>query len=117
VPPRWRRMAPSTIPTVSRATCGCASSAFPRTRPETWKRTRERTKAFPHDGTAQQLYGDREFEAYRRLREIAAQMALEPPHHDKPARPLPQVLAQVQLLPRPTFRLDRAACERRAPDK
>ncbi len=32
---------------------------------------------FPHDSTAQQLYGDREFEAYRRLGESAAEMALK----------------------------------------
>jgi hypothetical protein len=32
--------------------------------------------SFPHDSTAQQLYGDQEFEAYRRLGEVAAQMAL-----------------------------------------
>jgi hypothetical protein len=31
---------------------------------------------FPHDSTAQQLYGDQEFEAYRRLGELAAQRAL-----------------------------------------
>lgn len=31
---------------------------------------------FPHTSTAQQLYGDREFEAYRRLGEVAADMAL-----------------------------------------
>lgn len=32
---------------------------------------------FPHDSTAQQLYGDREFEAYRALGELAAATALE----------------------------------------
>lgn len=32
--------------------------------------------SFPHDSTAQQLYGDREFEAYRKLGEIAADMAV-----------------------------------------
>lgn len=31
---------------------------------------------FPHDSTGQQLYGDREFEAYRRLGETAAEEAL-----------------------------------------
>jgi hypothetical protein len=31
---------------------------------------------FPHDSTAQQLYGDREFEAYRRLGELGGQRAL-----------------------------------------
>lgn len=31
---------------------------------------------FPHDSTSQQLYGDREFEAYRRLGEVAAGMAV-----------------------------------------
>ncbi len=31
---------------------------------------------FPHDSTAQQLYGDREFEAYRSLGELAAAAAL-----------------------------------------
>jgi hypothetical protein len=31
---------------------------------------------FPHDSTAHQLYGDREFEAYRRLGELAARKAL-----------------------------------------
>jgi hypothetical protein len=35
-----------------------------------------RNAAFPNDSTAQQLYGDREFEAYRRLGELAAQQAL-----------------------------------------
>ncbi len=34
-------------------------------------------EAFPNDSTAQQLYGDREFEAYRRLGEIAAGAALD----------------------------------------
>ena len=32
--------------------------------------------SFPHDSTAQQLYGDREFEAYRALGELAASTAL-----------------------------------------
>jgi hypothetical protein len=32
---------------------------------------------FPNDPTTQQLYGDREFEAYRRLGELAAGMALD----------------------------------------
>ena len=32
---------------------------------------------FPHDSTAQQLYGDREFEAYRSLGELAASTALK----------------------------------------
>ena len=32
---------------------------------------------FPHDPTAQQLYGDREFEAYRRLGELAGHTALD----------------------------------------
>jgi hypothetical protein len=32
---------------------------------------------FPHDPTSQQLYGDREFEAYRRLGELAAHTALD----------------------------------------
>jgi hypothetical protein len=31
---------------------------------------------FPHDSTAQQLYGDREFEAYRRLGELGGEQAL-----------------------------------------
>ncbi len=31
---------------------------------------------FPHDSTAQQLYGDREFEAYRRLGELGGERAL-----------------------------------------
>ena len=35
---------------------------------------------FPHDPTTDQLYGDREFEAYRRLGEIAAGMALTKMH-------------------------------------
>ena len=34
-----------------------------------------RNPRFPHDSTLQQLYGDREFEAYRRLGEIAAEHA------------------------------------------
>ena len=33
--------------------------------------------AFPADSTIQQLYGDREFEAYRRLGEVASRQALE----------------------------------------
>jgi hypothetical protein len=33
-------------------------------------------KTFPHDSTAQQLYGDREFEAYRRLGELGGERAL-----------------------------------------
>ena len=32
-------------------------------------------KTFPHDSTAQQLYGDREFEAYRRLGELGGDRA------------------------------------------
>jgi hypothetical protein len=34
-------------------------------------------KTFPHDSTAQQLYGDREFEAYRRLGELGGERALD----------------------------------------
>jgi hypothetical protein len=33
--------------------------------------------AFPNDSTSQQLYGDREFEAYRALGELAASEALK----------------------------------------
>jgi hypothetical protein len=45
---------------------------------------------FPHDSTAQQLYGDREFEAYRRLGELGGKLALDaleadPPDEDKVA--------------------------------
>jgi hypothetical protein len=39
---------------------------------QAWAR---RNPRFPHDTTLQQLYGDREFEAYRRLGEIAAEHA------------------------------------------
>jgi hypothetical protein len=39
-----------------------------------WKSGHSR---FPHDPTSQQLYGDREFEAYRRLGELAARTALD----------------------------------------
>ncbi len=35
-----------------------------------------RHRSFPHDTTAQQLYGDCEFEAYRRLGELASRQAL-----------------------------------------
>ncbi len=40
---------------------------------------------FPHDSTAQQLYGDREFEAYRRLGEVAAATAVRLYHDGKPS--------------------------------
>ncbi len=40
---------------------------------QAWARTHV---GFPHDSTANQLYGDRQFEAYRKLGEIAAQTAL-----------------------------------------
>jgi hypothetical protein len=45
--------------------------------------------AFPNDPTIQQLYGDREFEAYRRLGELAAAMAVEelPKAPKEPAGP------------------------------
>jgi hypothetical protein len=48
-------------------------------------------KTFPHDSTAQQLYGDREFEAYRRLGELGGERALglmlgEVQAEEKPAR-------------------------------
>ena len=36
----------------------------------------EEPRDFPHDSTAQQLYGDREFEAYRRLGELGGERAL-----------------------------------------
>jgi hypothetical protein len=42
---------------------------------------------FPHDPTSQQLYGDREFEAYRRLGELAARTALDMIGRDRPCGP------------------------------
>ena len=39
---------------------------------------------FPHTSTAQQLYGDREFEAYRRLGEVAAEAAVGLYHRNQP---------------------------------
>jgi hypothetical protein len=36
-----------------------------------------RHPSFPNDSTSQQLYGDREFEAYRALGELAASAVLE----------------------------------------
>jgi hypothetical protein len=47
-------------------------------------------KTFPHDSTAQQLYGDREFEAYRRLGELGGERALA----------LMQAVVQAQEKPR-----------------
>jgi hypothetical protein len=47
-------------------------------------------KTFPHDSTAQQLYGDREFEAYRRLGELGGERALA----------LMQAMVQAQDKPR-----------------
>lgn len=41
--------------------------------------------SFPHDSTAQQLYGDREFEAYRRLGEVAAAAAVGLYHDGEPS--------------------------------
>ncbi|MEP6464378.1 MAG: hypothetical protein ABJC62_13405 [Frankiaceae bacterium] len=46
---------------------------------------------FPHDSTAQQLYGDREFEAYRRLGEVAAAAAVGLYDRDQPSVDGPDV--------------------------
>lgn len=53
---------------------------------------------FPHDSTGQQLYGDREFEAYRRLGETAAAEAL----HLMGRLPSGPSLARGPVLPAPT---------------
>ena len=52
--------------------------------------------AFPHDSTAQQLYGDREFEAYRALGELAASTALRM-YDERSARSAPTPSTEVLL--------------------
>ncbi len=63
---------------------------------QAWARTHV---GFPHDSTANQLYGDRQFEAYRKLGEIAAQtaltMMLAPAHAAEHVASLPQPDAAV----------------------
>jgi hypothetical protein len=53
--------------------------AMPEELPSSWdvEAWQSRHPAFPNDSTAQQLYGDREFEAYRRLGELAAGTAMD----------------------------------------
>ncbi|RKS84194.1 hypothetical protein CLV35_0010 [Motilibacter peucedani] len=46
---------------------------------------------FPHDTVAQQLYGDREFEAYRRIGELAAAAALDAMAAEEPVVPAARV--------------------------
>jgi hypothetical protein len=58
---------------------------------------------FPHDSTAQQLYGDREFEAYRRLGELGGAQALRMLTRDdtapRPPRPRKVQLPEATQLP------------------
>jgi len=67
-----------TYPNGVRATLLLCKLALPDEAPASWDvyAWKAGHSNFPHDSTAQQLYGDREFEAYRRLGEVAAQMAL-----------------------------------------
>jgi hypothetical protein len=52
---------------------------------------------FPHDTTAQQLYGDREFEAYRRLGELGGGLAMALLVADDPATRPPARPAKIDL--------------------
>jgi hypothetical protein len=65
-------------PDGSRARLVLCKLALPEQTPESWDVVAWSSghPAFPHDTTAQQLYGDREFEAYRRLGELGGAAAL-----------------------------------------
>jgi hypothetical protein len=67
-----------TYPTGVRATLWLCKLALPEKAEASWDvfAWAGGHRDFPHDSTAQQLYGDQEFEAYRRLGEVAARMAL-----------------------------------------
>jgi hypothetical protein len=67
-----------TYPDGSQATLVLCKLAMPIEVPASWDVAAWATghANFPHDTTAQQLYGDREFEAYRRLGELGGERAL-----------------------------------------
>jgi hypothetical protein len=67
-----------TFPDGVRARLVLCKLAMPKDVPGSWDVAAwaRSHKTFPHDSTAQQLYGDREFEAYRRLGELGGERAL-----------------------------------------
>jgi hypothetical protein len=67
-----------TYPNGPRATLVLCKLAMPIEAPASWDVVAwaKNHSNFPHDTTAQQLYGDREFEAYRRLGELGGERAL-----------------------------------------
>jgi hypothetical protein len=67
-----------TYPDGVRARLVLCKLAMPKDVPASWDVAAWASshKTFPHDSTAQQLYGDREFEAYRRLGELGGERAL-----------------------------------------
>jgi hypothetical protein len=67
-----------TYPDGTRATLVLCKLAMPTQVPASWDVAAWATghANFPHDTTAQQLYGDREFEAYRRLGELGGEKAV-----------------------------------------
>jgi hypothetical protein len=82
-----------TYPNGARARLVLCKLAMPKDIPASWDVAAwaRSHKTFPHDSTAQQLYGDREFEAYRRLGELGGERALaliqtDGKPRDKPAR-------------------------------
>jgi hypothetical protein len=67
-----------TYPDGAEATLVLCKLAMPIDVPASWDVAAWATNhsSFPHDSTAQQLYGDREFEAYRRLGELGGERSL-----------------------------------------
>jgi hypothetical protein len=67
-----------TYPNGTQATLVLCKLAMPLEVPASWDVVAwaKNHANFPHDTTAQQLYGDREFEAYRRLGELGGERAL-----------------------------------------
>ena len=78
-------------PDGSRATLVLCKLAMPVDVPASWDVAAWRNghANFPHDTTAQQLYGDREFEAYRRLGELGGERALVLLEIGEPTRDTP----------------------------
>lgn len=58
--------------------------------------------SFPHDSTVQQLYGDREFEAYRALGDLAAATALRMYEQGRGQQALERDRRRDVVLPSPT---------------
>jgi hypothetical protein len=99
-PPKGSDRAPTmavkgvcTYPDGARATLVLCKLALPADAPASWDVAAWAAghPSFPHDTTAQQLYGDREFEAYRRLGELGGERALALLERPEPAElPLPR---------------------------